>query len=78
MRIEELGLSVKCINALKRSGFTQAEEVIEFLEGWQRGFMFEADWLFCTDEILKQIKAHGFWSEEFERNWPSDVKSDNH
>ncbi len=32
MRIEDLGVSEKCLIELKRVGFTLVEEIVEFLE----------------------------------------------
>ena len=73
MPIENLGVSSDCIRRLKSNGFTQVEELVEFLEGFQFGTMIDgARWLTCFDEIMKQLKVLSLCSEEMERKWPSE------
>lgn len=71
MRIEDFGVSQPCYQELIRAGFTEAEEIVEFLGKLIPGVMVEADWPICLDEILSQIKRLGLWTPEWERKWPS-------
>ncbi len=73
MRIEDLGVSMQCLKELQRAGFTEVEEVVEFLELHGKDAMLLVAWIpICFDELVPQFKRLGHWTTKLDKAWPSD------
>ncbi|MBX3084175.1 MAG: hypothetical protein KF716_21250 [Anaerolineae bacterium] len=72
MKIEDFGARAECLDALKRSGFTNVEEVVEFLEmlGSPPASTISGRWIKYFPEIVQQLKVRGFWTQKLESYWP--------
>jgi hypothetical protein len=74
MNIEDLGVDTKCLAELRRVGFTEVEEIVEWLEDQVQGrAMIRAGWMKCFSDVVKRLKHYGFWSDELEQAWPSQI-----
>ncbi len=74
MKIEDLGVSEKCLAELQRVGFTEVGEIVEFFEIHTKDDMLLLRWIpICFDDFVQRLKVFGLWSEKIERNWPENA-----
>ena len=65
MKIEDLDISEDCLKRLKRSGITQVEELVKFLQqSIGTGASVHVHWgVKCFDEIINELRLRGLLPE---------------